>query len=181
MTAPIDDVSALPGRKLTDQTDNPVGKVQAIYAMDDGYPMWVAVAMTTGLIGRRTVVVPLARLKDEGGQLKVPYSKKRIGESPSVDDGDGISAECDRTLRDYYGIDAGDQEMRTDNKSYATAVSENGGTAARVDDPTQLETPDPDTRTEETAERLNNPGSSETREVTAADVTHDDQDVEDAD
>jgi hypothetical protein len=180
MTAPIEDVSALPGRKVADQADNPVGKVQAIYAMDDGYPMWVAVEMTTGLVGRRTVVVPLARLKHEGDRLKVPYSKKRIGESPEVE-GDRISVECDRQLRDYYGIDAGDQEMRSDNKSYAAVVSENGGTATRVDDPDQLETPDADTRTEETVERLNNPGSSETREVTATDVAHDDQDVEDAD
>ena len=94
--------------------------------MDDGYPMWVAVELSTGLVGARTVFVPLARLKDEAGQLCVPYSKQRIGEAPEVEGGDGISAECDRLLRDYYGIDAGDQEMRNDNKSYATRVRRRG-------------------------------------------------------
>lgn len=179
MTAPIEDVSSLPGKKLADQADNPIGKVKEIYATDDGFPMWIAVEMSTGIAGKRTVFVPLARLKEEGGQLRVPYSKQRIGEAPEVADGDGISAESDRELRDFYGIDAGDQEMRNDNKSYAALVSEESGSAELVEDPDQLETPDADTRSEETMERLNDPGSSETRKVTASDVSHDDQDTGD--
>lgn len=179
MTAPIEDVSSLPGKKLADQADNPIGKVKEIYATDDGFPMWIAVEMSTGIAGKRTVFVPLARLKEEGGQLRVPYSKQRIGEAPEVADGDGISAESDRELRDFYGIDAGDQEMRNDNKSYAALVSEESGSAELVEDPDQLETPDADTRSEETMERLNDPGSSETRKVTASDASHDDQDTGD--
>ena len=177
MTEAIDDVGSLPGRKPFDQAYNPIGKVKEIYAMDDGYPMWVAVEFSTGLIGTRTVFVPLARLKDEAGELRVPYSKQRIGEEPEVDSGDGISAESDRRLRDYYGIDTGDQEMRIDNKSYAARVPEEGGAAKRIDDPSGLETPDADTRTDETMKRRDDPGGSETRKVTAADVSHDDQDV----
>ena len=178
MTAPIEDVSTLPGKKLSDQMANPIGKVTNIYATDDGYPMWVGVDASPGMGGKREVLVPLARLKDENGELRVPYSKQRIIESPEVDADAGISAECDRQLRDFYGIDAGDQEMRDDNNSYAARVPENGGAAERVEDPDQLETPDADTRTEESEERLHNPGSSETRKVTAGDVAHDDQQVE---
>jgi len=180
MTAPIEDVSTLPGKKLSDQMANLIGKVTQIYATDDGYPMWVAVDASPGIGGKREVLVPLARLKDENGELRVPYSKQRIIESPEVDADEGISAECDRELRDFYGIDAGDQEMRSDNKSYAARVPENGGGAQSVDDPDEIETPDADTRTEESEERLHNPGSSETRDVTAADVAHDDQQVDDA-
>ena len=142
--------------------------------------MWVGVDASPGMGGKRTVLVPLARLKDENGELRVPYSKQRIIESPEVDADAGISDECDRQLRDFYGIDAGDQEMRSDNKSYAARVPENGGSAQRVDDPDQLETPDADTRTDESKERLHNPSSSETRDVTAADVAHDDQQVDDS-
>ncbi|HEV3388424.1 MAG TPA: hypothetical protein VG057_05385 [Solirubrobacteraceae bacterium] len=181
MTAPVEDVSTLPGKKLTDQMANPIGKVTKIYATDDGYPMWVGVDASPGMGSGRTVLVPLARLKDENGELRVPYSKQRIIESPEVDADEGISAECDRRLRDFYGIDTGDQEMRSDNKSYAARVPENGGAAQRVEDPGELETPDADTRTEESEERLHNPGSSETRDVTAGDVAHDDQQVDDAD
>jgi hypothetical protein len=171
MTAPIEDVSALPGKKITDQAENPLGKVKEIYATD-GYPMWVAVEMSSGLAKKRTVFVPLARIKDEDGELRVPYSAQRIGDAPEVDDSDGISAECDRRLRDYYGIDTGDQELRADNKSYATLVPEEAGEAKRVENVDELETPDADTRTDESHERLRDPGSAEMRHVTAEDVAH---------
>ena len=174
MTAPIEDVSSLPGKKITDQAENPIGKVSQIYATD-GYPMWVAVEMSSGLAKRRTVFIPLARIKDENGELRVPYSAQRIGEAPEVDDSDGISAECDRQLRDYYGIDTGDQELRSDNKSYATHVPDEPGESTRVENPDDLDTPDSDTRTDESRDRLRDPGSSEMRQVTAEDVAHDTQ------
>jgi hypothetical protein len=178
MTAPIEDVSALPGKKITDQAENPLGKVKEIYATD-GYPMWVAVEMSSGLAKKRTVFIPLARIKDEDGELRVPYSAQRIGDAPEVDDSDGISAECDRRLRDYYGIDTGDQELRADNKSYATLVPEEGGEAKLVENVDELETPDADTRTGETRERLQDPGSAEIRKVTAEDVAHNTQEAGD--
>jgi hypothetical protein len=175
MTAPIEDVSSLPGKKISDQAENPIGEVKEIYATD-GYPMWVAVEMSSGF-NKRTVFIPLARIKEEDGELRVPYSKQRIGEAPEVEggDGDGISVECDRTLRDYYGVDTGDQELRSDNKSYATLVADEPGASERAEDAGELETPDADTRTDESRERLHDPGSSEIRQVTAEDVTHDNQ------
>jgi hypothetical protein len=174
MTAPIEDVSSLPGKKISDQAENPIGEVKEIYATD-GYPMWVAVELRSGLAKQRTVFIPLARIKDENGELRVPYSAQRIGEAPEVDDSDGISAECDRELRDYYGIDAGDHELRTDNKSYATLVAEEPGESARVENPDELDTPDADTRTDESHERLRDPGSAEMRQVSADEVAHDTQ------
>ncbi len=174
MTAPIEDVSSLPGKKISDQAENPLGKVKEIYATD-GYPMWVSVEMSSGLDKKRAVFIPLARIKDEDGELRVPYSAQRIGDAPEVDDSDGISAECDRMLRDYYGIDTGDQELRADNKSYATLVHEDGGEAQRVENVDELETPDADTRTDESHERLKDPGSAEMRKVTAEDVAHNTQ------
>jgi hypothetical protein len=174
MTAPIEDVSNLPGKKISDQAENPVGEVKQIYATD-GYPMWVAVELSSGIAKQRTVFIPLARIKNEGGELRVPYSAQRLGEAPEVDDSGGISAECDRELRDYYGIDAGDQELRSDNKSYATLVPEEGGESAPVEDPDELNTPDPDTRTDESRERLHDPGSAEMRQVSADEVVHNTQ------
>ena len=178
MTAPIEDVSSLPGKKIADQAENPVGKVKQIYATD-GYPMWVSVEMSLGLAKKRTVFVPLARIKDEDGELRVPYSAQRIGDAPEVDESDGISAECDRKLRDYYGIDTGDQELRHDNKSYATLVHEEGGEAQLVENADELDTPDADTRTDESRERLRDPGSAEIRQVSAEDVAHNTQETGD--
>jgi hypothetical protein len=178
MTAPIEDVSALPGKQITDRTATPIGKVMAIYA-SDGHPTWVAVELSSGLVGKDVVFIPLARIKDEDGELRVPYSKQRVADAPEIDASDGISEECDRRLRDHYGIDTGDQELRRDNKSYATLVPDEAGVSQRVENPDELETPDADTRTEETRERLHDPGSSEMRKVTAEDVAHDTQPASD--
>jgi hypothetical protein len=180
MTAPIEDVSSLPGKKISDQAEKPIGKVKEIFATDDGYPMWVAVEMSAGIGEKRIAFVPLARIKDENGELRVPYSQQRIGDAPEVEDGGAISAECDRKLRDYYGIDTGDQELRGDNNSYATLVPEEAGGAKRVEDAGELETPNADTRTDESRERLNDPGSSEMRKVTAEDISHDTQGDQDS-
>jgi hypothetical protein len=180
MTAPIQDVADLPGKKISDQAERPIGEIKEIYATD-GYPMWVAVEMSSGIAKRRTVLIPLARIKDEDGELRVPYSAQRIGDAPEIEESDGISAECDRQLRDYYGIDVGDQELRSDNKSYATLVPDEPGEAERVENLDELETPDADTRTDESRERLRDPGSAEIRHVSAEDITHDTQGDEDRD
>jgi hypothetical protein len=174
MTAPIEDVSSLPGKRISDQAENPIGEVKEIYATD-GYPMWVLVEISSGIADKQSAFIPLARIKDEKGELRVPYSKQRIGDAPEVDASDGISEECDRRLRDYYGIDAGDQELRSDNKSYVTLVPENAGASERVENVDELETPDPDQRTDESRERLHDPGGSEIRQVSAEDVAHNTQ------
>jgi hypothetical protein len=170
MTAPIEDVSDLPGKKVTDQEENEIGEVKDIFATDDGFPMWVSVELKQGMGNKRTAIIPLARLKDENGELRVPYSKNHIADSPDVDADDGISEECDHQLRVFYGIGTGDQEMWSDNKGYATLVAEEGTSAKRVENADELDTPDSDKRTDESLERLKDPGSAEMRNVSAEDV-----------
>jgi hypothetical protein len=167
VTTPIDDVSTLPGRKVSDQEENTIGKIQEIYAIDgDGHPMWVSVEGSFGS-NKRTVLIPIARLKDEGGDLLVPYSKNHIGEAPEVDGSDGISPDDDRRLRDFFGIGVGDQELRSDNKSYATRVPDEAAESQRVDDPESLELADADTRTDETKQRLDESQRRDSRDVQA--------------
>ena len=172
MTAPIEDVSNLPGKKVSDQEGSSIGKVQEIFATgDEDHPMWVSVEGSFGTREKRTVLIPLARLKDEDGNIAVPYSKNRIGDCPEVDTSDGISAESDREQRGYYGIGVGDQELRADNKSYATLVTDEPGEATRVENADELETPDPDTRTDESMERLHDSQRREARSGGVGDVT----------
>jgi sporulation protein YlmC with PRC-barrel domain len=176
VTAPIEDISSLPGKKVSDQQGASIGKVKEIYAADSGQPMWVEIEGSFGSRDSRTVLIPLARLKDEGGDIGVPYSKDRIGDCPEVDTSEGISAESDRELRGYYGIGTGDQELRADNKSYATLVADEPGEASRVEDAGQLETPDPDKRTDESMERLQGSQRREARSGGVGDVTAEDDD-----
>ena len=66
--------------------------------------------------------VPLARLKEANGELRVPHGKAHVLESPEVDAEDSISEEGDHARRTCYGIGAADQELWSDNKGYATLV-----------------------------------------------------------
>lgn len=171
MTSPIEDVSSLPGREVADLQDEPIGEVKAIFATEDGFPMWVQIEAKTGMLTKQTAFVPISRLKEEGdGDLVVAYTKQHILRAPKPEDEDEISEECDRDMRIYYAIGAADQEMWDDNKGYSTLVPENFGASKRVDDPDELEELDADKRTDETMERAKDPGSSELRDVDAQDV-----------
>jgi hypothetical protein len=174
MTEPIQDVSSLPGKKVSDQQEVQIGEVKDIYATD-GHPAWVAVETSTGIGEKRAVFIPLARMKEEKGEIRVPYSRDRILDSPEVEGGDTLSEEDSRALRDYYGIDLADQELRSDNDSYATMMPDEAGEAERVEDVDSLETPDPDKVDDETRARLEDPGSSEARKTGADELAEGDQ------
>lgn len=127
MASPVEDVSKLPGETVFDQWGQKIGEVKQIYAVDEGEPMWVTVEASTGVAGSKTVFVPIARLKREDDQIRVPYTVQHIEDSPELEPGEELSQEDDRQLRDYYAIDHADQELRSDGKSYADLVPEKGG------------------------------------------------------
>jgi hypothetical protein len=123
MTAPIEDVQSLPGKTVSDHEQRKIGEIKATYAVGgDESPMYVTVDASIGMASARTVFIPIARIKEENGELLVPYSANHLQEAPEIDAGDELSEEDDATLRGFYGIDRGDQEIRTDNASYANQV-----------------------------------------------------------
>lgn len=133
MAAPVEDVSKLQGQVVFDQWGQKIGEVKQIYAVDEGVPMWVTVEVSPGVAGSKTVFVPIARLKEEDEQLRVPYSVQHIEKAPDFDAGEELSQEEDRQLRDYYAIDHADQELRSDNRTYADRVVEGGGQPRETD------------------------------------------------
>ena len=134
MAKAIEDVSSLPGETVNDQDGRKIGQVKEIYAVGDGAtPMWVTVESSTGIGRTRDLFVPLARLKNQNDELRVPYSFDHIHESPEVDAEDEISDEDDRALRAYYGIGLGDQELVQAAQSYASQVPEEDGSARKVE------------------------------------------------
>jgi hypothetical protein len=124
MSDPIEDPTELPGTDVFDQLGRKLGPVERVYAPGgEGDAMWVTIDVSGGLFKSRIVFVPLARLKDEDGDVHVPYSKQFLQDAPEVEEGDEISEEDDKLLRDYYGVDRGDLELRTDNDdSYAAQI-----------------------------------------------------------
>jgi hypothetical protein len=176
MSAPVEDVTELPGTTVRDQDEDPIGEIKDIYAIGgDGYPTWVTIEAQPEEGPSRTVFIPLARLKLEDGELRVPYSVEHILESPEVEAADELSEEDEHALRSYYSVGVGDAELRTDNNSYATLVPEENGGSKRVQDVDALETPSGDTRTDETRKRLEEAQGSEIRKVTAEDMVDEDE------
>lgn len=134
MASPIEDVSSLPGESLCDQDGLKIGKLKRLFSIgDDQSVMWVTVETALGIGNKREVFVPLARLKHEDDELRVPYSTQHLQSSPEVDAGEELSAGDDQALRAYYGIGFADQELRTDNDSYAGQIPDAEGPARETD------------------------------------------------
>ena len=134
MASAIEDVSSLPGETVNDQDGRKIGEVQEIYAVgDDETPMWVTIESSTGIGVSRIVFVPLARLKKEADEIRVPYSFQHVHDAPEVESEDELSEEDDRALRDYYAIGLADQEMVSNAQSYASQVPDEEEPARRVE------------------------------------------------
>src|SRR5436309_5228576 len=107
MALHVEDVSSMPGSKVFDQMAEELGEIKEVYGLgDDSDPMWVAIE-TSGE-DSKMVVVPMARVKQEGDDLTVPYSADHVKEAPEVETGDEISHEDDQKLRVYYSIGLAD-------------------------------------------------------------------------
>jgi hypothetical protein len=134
MASPIEDPGSLPGKTLNDQMSRKIGEIKDLYtAGEDDTPAWVSVETTIGMADKRIVFVPIARLKEEDDEIRVPYTMQRVQSSPEIEPEDQLSAENDRILRDFYAIDLADQEIRTDNESYAANVHESGQEPSKAD------------------------------------------------
>jgi len=89
MSAPVKDVSELPGKTVLDEYDEPVGEINAIYAIGgEGHPTWVTVEFRPAEGEPKPVFIPLARLKQEDGDLCVSYSIEHIASGPGGADDD---------------------------------------------------------------------------------------------
>ncbi|HTX33202.1 MAG TPA: PRC-barrel domain-containing protein [Solirubrobacteraceae bacterium] len=130
----IEDVSTLSGETINDQDGRKIGQVKEIYGVgDDEAPMWVTIESATGLGRKRQVFVPLARIKNQADEFRVPYSFDHVHDSPEVEPQDEISEEDDRALRVYYAIGLADQELVESARSYASQVPEEEGPATKID------------------------------------------------
>ncbi len=132
MASPVKDPGSMRDKKLMDQVGNEIGKICEIYEQD-GDPMWVAVKSDTGMASDRMVFIPMARIKEEDGELRVPYSSQHLNDSPEVETEDELSEEDDRALREYYSVSIGDGELLTDNDSYAAQVPDSDAPSKKAE------------------------------------------------
>jgi hypothetical protein len=134
-TTIIEHPENLVGERVHDQDGRSLGEIEDIYGIgENGVPMWITLEISTGIGRKRRVFVPVARLKQEDGELRVPYSSRHLETAPDYDIADEVSDEHERALRDFYAIDLADAEQRSDNISYAAQVPSEEGPARRLTD-----------------------------------------------
>ena len=101
----VEQLADFRGAAVYDSCGERIGRVDKIY--DDkptGEPQWIGI--TTGLVGMKLVVVPLAGARTSPDGVTVRYSKEQVKDSPEVDVHlDGIGVESERNLYGYYGLE----------------------------------------------------------------------------
>ncbi|SEO94513.1 DUF2382 domain-containing protein [Trujillonella endophytica] len=82
-----------------------LGTVGEVYLDDStGRPEWATVR--TGLFGTKEAFVPLADATASGGELRVPYDKDMVKNSPHHDAEGHLSPSEEADLYRYYGLDS---------------------------------------------------------------------------
>ncbi|OKI16755.1 PRC and DUF2382 domain-containing protein [Streptomyces sp. CB03911] len=91
------------GHRAVDRNGDKIGTVDEVY-LDDatGEPEWAAVR--TGIFGR-DAFVPLTTSEFSGEELRVPYDKSLVKDSPDFGVGQHLSPAQELQLYRYYGLD----------------------------------------------------------------------------
>ena len=98
------DVAAAVGSTVHDSNGEKVGKVESFFADDrTGVPTWVAVS--TGLFGTRSSIVPATGATFEDGILRVPVTAEAVKSAPHLA-GDHLDPAEEAQLRSHYGLAA---------------------------------------------------------------------------
>ncbi|WP_063750128.1 PRC and DUF2382 domain-containing protein [Kitasatospora cheerisanensis] len=137
------------GHKAVDRNGDKIGTVDEVY-LDDatGEPEWAAVR--TGIFGR-DAFVPLTTSEFAGDELRVPYDKSLIKESPDFGVGQHLSPAQELQLYRYYGLDSSADDSAESVRpapapappASTTAAAGKGGPAADRDFGTVASSPDP--------------------------------------
>ena len=98
------EVSAAVGGTAYDADGSKLGTVEHFFVDDrTGTPSWVAV--TTGLFGTRTSLVPVQSAALEDGRLVLPVTKDAVRSAPEVGEGGHLSPDDEARLRRHYGLE----------------------------------------------------------------------------
>jgi stress response protein YsnF len=98
------EVSAAVGGTAYDADGGKLGTVEHFFVDDrTGTPSWVAV--TTGLFGTRTSLVPVQSAALEDGRLVLPVTKDAVRAAPAVGEGGHLSPDDEAQLRRHYGLE----------------------------------------------------------------------------
>ena len=123
-----DQAIAWRSKTAVDSDGEKIGTIEEIYLdAETNQPEWIAVK--TGLFGSKVSFIPIAEATDAGGDVRVPYSKAQVKDSPNADPDGRLSQREEGELYRHYGLDYG--KSRSDT---GFAEDAGGRTATTVDD-----------------------------------------------
>ncbi|MEZ0092907.1 PRC and DUF2382 domain-containing protein [Streptacidiphilus sp. EB129] len=119
------------GHKAVDRNGDKIGTVDEVY-LDDatGQPEWAAVR--TGLFGR-DAFVPLATSEFISDELRVPYEKSQVKDSPDFGAGQHLSPAQELQLYRYYGLEVPTGGQDSGAGSAGGAAGDAAKAAAKAD------------------------------------------------
>ena len=90
---------------VIDAAGETIGSVEELFVDErSGSPTWIGLG--TGFFGTKRVLVPYEGATVEEDEVRVPYAKDQVKDSPDVDE-DEISGERERELYAHYGLPYG--------------------------------------------------------------------------
>lgn len=124
----VDTVLGWRGRTVRDRQGEKLGKLGDLYLDADDRPAYAGVS--TGLFGTRESIMPLAGVREEDGDLHVPFDGELVRDAPNIDPEAVLSPEEEDALARHYGgqttRDDGGTEDGTMIRSEETATIEQG-------------------------------------------------------
>lgn len=102
-TMTTDELVAARGSTVYSSEGDKLGSVEEIFVdQDTNEPEWIAVG--TGMLGTKRVLVPVVGAERSDDGFRVPYSKEQVKSTPDVDS-DEISQETEAQLYAHYGLE----------------------------------------------------------------------------
>ena len=101
--AEFEELQSWRDRDLIDRDGDKIGSIGDVYLDEEtGRPEWLAVK--TGLFGTKVSFVPIAEARAEGDEVRVPYEKSHVKDSPNVEADGALSQPEERRLYEHYDL-----------------------------------------------------------------------------
>jgi hypothetical protein len=133
----VDTVLGWRDRDVLDRDGQKVGKLRDLFLdSQTDRPEWAGVS--TGFLGRKLALVPLAEATEAEGAVRVAFTEEQIKDAPTMDPDMELSQSEEEGLYRHYGLDYSRTESATGLPPGARADEEEHGTEVPLAQPLRL-------------------------------------------
>jgi hypothetical protein len=119
MTTTAEQLEQWRGRHVVDADGQEIGKLEEVYYANSGEP--VLARVSSGLLSKHRVLVPLADSSVSRDFLRVSYRKEQIDAARTSDVGDVIDASTAATVGQSYGVALPDSQYGYESAAQVAA------------------------------------------------------------